>query len=160
VFFSVLSNDLSTLNYSTYLAGSDDDEGYAVTVDESGLAYLTGAAGEYFLPYFCDCESFQDFYNGGGDAFFIVLDPTVAGNGVEYATYFGGYETDAGLAIALDPNENVFIGGVTFSTRDDTLSFRAPTALQLLRRMRFNIPRSIRLPAGRGTFSPAGTASS
>src|SRR5208282_87530 len=87
VFFSVLSNDLSTLNYSTYLAGSDDDEGYAVTVDESGLAYLTGAAGEYFLPYFCDCESFQDFYNGGGDAFFIVLDPTVAGNGVEYATY-------------------------------------------------------------------------
>ena len=126
VFFSVLSNDLSTLNYSTYLAGSDDDEGYAVAVDNSGLAYLTGVAGEYFLPNFCACGSFQDFYNGGGDAFFIVLDPTPAGNGVEYATYFGGFETDAGLTIALDPNGNAFIGGVTFSTRDDTFVFPCP----------------------------------
>jgi len=123
VFFSVLSSNLSQLTYSTYLAGADDDEGYAVAVDSNGLAFLTGAAGEYFADvYYCDCNPFQGFYNGGGDGFFIVLDPTPDGEGLEYITYFGGYETDAGLTIALDANDDAFIGGVTFSTLDGTFA--------------------------------------
>jgi len=123
VFFSVLSSDLSQLTYSTYLAGADDDEGYAVAVDSNGLAFLTGTAGAYFADTnYCDCNAFQNFYNGGGDAFFVILDPTPDGEGLEYITYFGGFETDAGLAIALDANDDAFIGGVTFSTIDGSFA--------------------------------------
>ena len=129
VFFSVLSSDLSQLIYSTYLAGADDDEGYAVALDQDGNAFLTGAAGEYFPAYFFSCDVvFQCFYNGGGDAFYAVIGNPVCPPAAScpnagvllYASYLGGYSTDAGLAIAVDSNDNVFVGGVTYSTLDGT----------------------------------------
>ena len=136
VFFSALSYDLSELYFSTYLAGSDDDEGYAVAVDSNDNAYLTGAAGEYFptSAYACigtDCEvtSLQPYYNGGGDAFVAEISdpgcPDCEGGQLLFSTYMGGYETDAGLAIAVDNASpaNVFVGGVTFSTIDGTFEY-------------------------------------
>jgi len=126
VFFSVLSSDLSTLIYSTYLAGSDDDEGYAVAVDGSGNAFLTGIAGEFFPT---TTPSFQNFYNGAGDAFVGEIFNPACTTGcanppgtLKYLTYVGGFETDAGLAIAVDGNDNAYVGGVTFSTTDNSFA--------------------------------------
>jgi uncharacterized protein (TIGR03437 family) len=91
----------------------------AVATDRSGNTYLTGitnlttlpvtsnavqpqlAAGQCFFPFFG--------YNCG-DAFVIKLDPTGA---IVYATYFGGNGTDSGDAIAVDPQGNVYVAGVT-----------------------------------------------
>ena len=118
-FFAVLSNDLSNLVYSTYLAGTDDDEAYAVTVDSFGIGYVTGVAGEYFQTgtVYNDGQVFQPYYNGGGDAFVFSVDPTPDGQGALYGTYMGGDGTDAGLTIAVDNNTGtVYVGGVTYST--------------------------------------------
>jgi hypothetical protein len=41
-FVSKLNADGSTLIYSTYLGGSDDDYGNAIAVDRSGNAYVSG----------------------------------------------------------------------------------------------------------------------
>ena len=42
VFVSKLAADGSALVYSTYLGGSIDDQAYAIAVDKSGAAYITG----------------------------------------------------------------------------------------------------------------------
>jgi hypothetical protein len=42
VFVTKLNASGSGLVYSTYIGGSDDDEGYGIAVDGSGNAYVTG----------------------------------------------------------------------------------------------------------------------
>jgi hypothetical protein len=135
VFFTSLKYDLSQIYFSTYLAGADDDEGYAVAVDGSGNAFLTGAAGEYFpvcqgAVFACEPAVYQSSYNGGGDAFVTEIsnpgcppgDDCVGGQ-LLYSTYLGGAGTDAGLTIALDTGDFVFLGGVTYSTDPSFIPF-------------------------------------
>ena len=42
VFITKLNPDGNALIYSSYLGGDDRDEGYGITVDETGAAYITG----------------------------------------------------------------------------------------------------------------------
>jgi hypothetical protein len=42
VFVTKLNASGSGLVYSTYIGGSNDDEGYGIAVDGSGNAYVTG----------------------------------------------------------------------------------------------------------------------
>jgi hypothetical protein len=42
VFVTKLSSSGNTLSYSTYLGGTSDDYGYAIAVDSTGAAYVTG----------------------------------------------------------------------------------------------------------------------
>jgi hypothetical protein len=123
VFFSKLDPALHVLLYSTYLAGTDDDEGYAVAVGATGQAFLTGVAGANFPTIACsgDCAPYQASYVGGGDVFVAEINPTVAGaSGLTFSTYLGGDGTDIGFSIALDSNSNAYIGGVTYSTNGNT----------------------------------------
>ncbi|MBN2135140.1 MAG: SBBP repeat-containing protein [Acidobacteria bacterium] len=49
-FVTKLSSEGSTLVYSTYLGGSDEDYGYKIAVDSSGAAYITGYAESSDFP--------------------------------------------------------------------------------------------------------------
>ena len=126
VFFSQLDSGLANLLYSTYLAGSDDDEGYAVTVNSTGQAFLTGVAGPNFPTTACqgDCVPYQSDYVGAGDAFVAEIDPspTVGGglNSLIYSTYLGGDGTDIGFAISVGGGSHAYVGGVTYSTITNT----------------------------------------
>ncbi|GIV43706.1 MAG: hypothetical protein KatS3mg035_0829 [Bacteroidia bacterium] len=42
VFVTKLNSTGTALVYSTYIGGSDDDEGYGIAIDGSGNAYVTG----------------------------------------------------------------------------------------------------------------------
>ncbi|MFB3897894.1 MAG: SBBP repeat-containing protein, partial [bacterium] len=50
IFVSKLNRTGTGLDYSTYLGGSRDDEGYSIAIDTSGNVYLTGYTGSTEFP--------------------------------------------------------------------------------------------------------------
>ena len=105
-----------TLSYSTYLGGSSNDYGTAITVDSTGSAYVTGYTNSTNFPV--TAGAFQTTCGGGCsgttvDAFVSKLDPT--GSFLVYSSYLGGTANDYGNGITLDASENAFIVGQTFS---------------------------------------------
>lgn len=120
-------NSAGQLVYSTYFGGSADDWGTAVTVDNSGDAYIAGWTLSTNLPV--GASSYQKGYkgNGGnpdycsgcgpvittGDAFAAKFDP----NGkFLWTTYIGGTLDDFASAIAVDKTGNVYVAGTTQSS--------------------------------------------
>ena len=117
VFVMELTPSTSTLVYSTYLGGSGDDTGYGIAVDATGNAFVTGEATSKDFPvtlgtYQSTCA--LDSNGACQDAFASQLKP--GGASLAYSTYFGGNGDDEANAIALDNSDDVYIGGVTFST--------------------------------------------
>jgi predicted extracellular nuclease len=105
------------LVYSTYLGGGTNpggssltgEYGFAVAVDASGSAYVTGSAVSTDFP---TVNAIQG--TGGGtysDAFVSKFSP--AGNALVYSTYLGGTLHDEGRSIALDSTGAAYVGGFT-----------------------------------------------
>ncbi len=110
-----------TLSYSTYLGGSSNDYGTAITVDSTGNAYVTGYTNSVNFP--TTSGAYQTACGGGCsgttvDAFVSKIDPT--GSFLVYSTYLGGTANDYGNGITLDASGNAFIVGQTFSTNFPT----------------------------------------
>ncbi len=98
------------LSYSTYVGGSDTDEGTAVAVDSAGNAYVTGST---LSPNFPTARPLQAAKAGVVDAFVAKLDAT--GGTLLFSTYLGGAALDQGNAIALDGTGNTYVTGTTGS---------------------------------------------
>jgi len=102
----------SALAYSTYLGGSMNDGGYAITVDGSGNAYLTGFTWSTDFPTVIPLQATNNA--SGGTSFVAKLN--AAGSALVYSTYLGGSGSDAGLGIAVDSSGNAYVTGATSST--------------------------------------------
>jgi hypothetical protein len=106
------------LIYSTYLGGSDSDQGYAIAVDGAGNAYVTGWTHSTDFP---TASPLQAIYGGGTrDAFVSKLN--AAGSSLVYSTYLGGFDEDRGEGIAVDGAGNAYVTGTTLSTDLPTVS--------------------------------------
>jgi len=106
-----------TLAYSTYLGGNSDDEGYGVTVDASGNAYVTGTTFSSDFP--TTTGALQSSYGGNGDVFVSKLN--AAGSALVYSTYLGGRGSEGGVGfigkrIAVDASGNAYVTGYTSSS--------------------------------------------
>ncbi|MBI2780064.1 MAG: SBBP repeat-containing protein [Gammaproteobacteria bacterium] len=109
VFVTKLDNS-GALVYSTYLGGSNIDEGRGIAVDTSGNAYVTGNTLSNNFP---TKSAFQTTPLGGDNAFVTKLD----NNGMlVYSTYLGGSGNDLGNGIAVDTLGNAYITGSTGSS--------------------------------------------
>jgi hypothetical protein len=106
------------LVYSTYLAGSGEDQALDIALNTLGSAYVTGNTASSNFP--TTPGAFQAALAGSSDAFVTALNP--AGSGLLYSTYLGGSGQDSGLGIALDIPGNAFISGYTTSTNFPTLN--------------------------------------
>jgi beta-propeller repeat-containing protein/ASPM-SPD-2-Hydin domain-containing protein/HYDIN/CFA65/VesB family protein len=106
----------TALVYSTYLGGSSEQEAFALTLDSSGDAYVTGRTSSTDFPL--TKGSFQTAFGGVFDAFVTELNPV--GSAPLYSTYFGGNASDAGLAITLDAAKNIYVTGRTYSSNFPT----------------------------------------
>jgi hypothetical protein len=103
----------SAFVYSTYLGGSDQDDGESIAVDSAGNAYVTGNT---FSTNFPTANAIQPA-NGGTtitqDAFVTKLN--AAGSALVYSTYLGGTGGEIGFGIAVDSAGNAYIAGGTGS---------------------------------------------
>jgi len=101
-----------SLDYSTFLGGSDYDVGLSIAVDSSGLAYVTGSTTSPNFPV--TPGAYDSSFNGGlYDAFITKLNSGVGS--LTYSTYFGGGNGEFGNAIAIDSAGNAYITGGTDS---------------------------------------------
>src|SRR5436190_8491855 len=113
------------LSYSTYLGGSNTDQGLGIAVDTSGNAYVTGRTQSTNFP--TTAGAFQTTGGGTEDAFVTQLIPM--GTVLVYSTYLGGSGIDDGLGIAVDALGNAYVTGVTFSTNFPTTAGAFQTTL-------------------------------
>ncbi|MCM3875240.1 MAG: SBBP repeat-containing protein [Thermoanaerobaculia bacterium] len=118
VFVAKLNAAGNALVYSTYLGGSGGDFGYAIAVDSTFNAYVTGETDSPTVPGignipFPRVGALQGVYAGGGDAFVTKINP--AGNALVYSTYLGGSGTERGYGIAVDGFDEAYVTGHTSS---------------------------------------------
>jgi len=114
-FVTKFDTNLSTLPYSTYLGGTGDDIGYAIAVDNIGIAYITG---ETSSPNFYKAGGYDTTLSGPKDAFVTKLNPT--GSQLVYSIYLGGSASEAGFGITLDSLGNAYVTGETNSSNFPT----------------------------------------
>lgn len=105
-----------SLDYSTFLGGSDEDRGQGIAVGRDGTAYVTGTTRSRDFPLMAP---FQNVNRGDRDAFVSRLN--AAGSAALYSTYLGGSGNDFGNSIALDSSGNIYLTGVTDSLDYPTL---------------------------------------
>jgi hypothetical protein len=105
------------LLYSTFLGGSREDWGYAIALDGSGAATVTGGTKSSDFPTTpgafdptCGCDP----ANYIGDAFVTKLN--AEGSGLAYSTFLGGGGDDWGSGIALDGAGAATVTGYTDSS--------------------------------------------
>lgn len=103
-----LSSDLSTLQWSSYYGGSENDACYSVKVDSSHNIVFAGGTSSSNLPNMG--SGWQAAYNGGKtDGFVVKLVP--AGTSVLAATYLGTSDYDQAFFVEIDRTDNVFVLG-------------------------------------------------
>jgi len=119
VFVAKISPTGSSLLYSTYLGGGNDDRGIGLVVDSNGFIYVTGWTESTDFP---TLNPIYGSNQGGRDVFVTKLNPT--GSSMLYSTYLGGNGQDyaQGRGIALDRNDNVYVAGLTSSTNFPTVN--------------------------------------
>ena len=96
--------------YSTFLGGSDLDEGLGIAVDAAGNAYVTGHTFSTTFPG-VGAASIQPAEGGFGDAFVTKIN--AAGTAIVYSTFLGGTGDELGFAIAVDGSGNAYVAGAT-----------------------------------------------
>ncbi len=103
----------SDLDYGTFLGGSEQDDGFNITIDGAGKAYIIGGTKSTDFPV--TAGAFDETKNGGEDAFLVRLD--ASGSDLDYGTFIGGTSDDQGYDIDLDASGKVYLIGHTYSTR-------------------------------------------
>jgi hypothetical protein len=113
-FVSKLHPDGSSLDYSTYLSGSQQDEAKAIVLGAHGNAYVAGFTSSTDFPV--TSGAFQNKQNSATDSNGFVTELNAAGSELVYSTYLGGSVQDQVRAIALDKSGNAWVTGYSASS--------------------------------------------
>jgi hypothetical protein len=115
-FITKLDPTGSSLLYSTYIGGDNDDRARGVAVSAGGSVYVSGSTNSLDFPL---VNAIQSTFGGGdADAFALVLNPS--GSALAYSTYLGGAEEDRGYDTSVDLAGNAYLTGPTWSTNFPT----------------------------------------
>jgi hypothetical protein len=119
-----LTPDGRHLGFATFIGGDGDDTGTRIVLDSSEAIYVVGVTSSTEASFpdgdpnnndQIDVPGFDQTYNGSDDAFVVKLGP--GGTTLAFATYLGGGDLDTGTAIALGPDQAVYVAGFTGSTQ-------------------------------------------
>ncbi len=115
--FILKFNNANTRQWATYYGGSDDEPFFYtydnLVIDECSNVYLSFTTRSSNLPVqlSCDAGYNDNSFNGGPggtDIALVVFNNTGA---ILWTTYLGGDGVDFREALALDPNNNLFVAG-------------------------------------------------
>lgn len=106
----------NALVYSTYLGGSGFQQGYAIAIDGTGSAYITGITDSTDFPVVNAYQATNPSAAGSGTIPGFVSKFSPAGNVLDYSTYLGGSADTAPSAIAVDSSGEAYVTGWTDST--------------------------------------------
>ena len=96
--------------YSTYLGGSFDEIIHDLVIDDAGAVYVTGLTTSLDFP-----TTPGAFSAPGSGSDIIVSKLGINGNQLEWSAQIGGNAIDAGLGIALDDTNHIYLTGYTLS---------------------------------------------
>ena len=96
--------------YSTYLGGTNRDDGRAIAVDSAGSAYVVGDTASPNFPH----TSAVSTTCSSGDGFLVKLNP--AGNGLSYSMCMGTGGTDIANAVSVDSSLRAYVTGLNGAT--------------------------------------------
>jgi len=102
-----------TLAWSSYLGGSNDDEGLGIGVDAAGNCYIAGCTMSADFP---TPGGFDTTFGGGqyeNDAFIAKVTPSGA---LAWSSYLGGSRNDRAFAMAVDGSGTCYVTGDTESS--------------------------------------------
>ncbi|MCU0799165.1 MAG: fibronectin type III domain-containing protein [Candidatus Thermoplasmatota archaeon] len=116
----------SSLLYSTYIGGTEEEEGRSIILDEDSNSYVCGftASSDHPISPGADYPSFQGGYL---DAVVCKLDNT--GSSLLYSTYLGGSSDETAYSIILDPAKKAIVTGSTDSKNYPTTTGVVQTTL-------------------------------
>jgi hypothetical protein len=109
-FVAKLNPTGSSLIYSTYLGGSNNDVWFEIdiAVDNVGNAYVTGGTISPDFP--TTAGAYQTINKGNMDVYVTKLNTT--GSGLVYSTCLGGFNSsESGRGIVVDEDGNAYITG-------------------------------------------------
>jgi uncharacterized protein (TIGR03437 family) len=109
--FVVKLNPAGRIVYATYLGGTGHDVGFAIAVDSTGSAYVTGTTTSNNFPV--TAGAYQTKIAGNTDIFVAKLSPD--GSALTYSTLLGGSGYDSVASLALDSLNNACIAGYSES---------------------------------------------
>ena len=122
--FLVKFNSNGARLWGTYYGGSASDDGYDLSVDNSGNSYL---AGQTYSSNNIASGGHQNVLAGAHDVFLVKFSPsgtrlwgTYYGGSI--GNYFGQDEESTYPACAVDAQNNVYLGGSTASTNNISLN--------------------------------------
>ncbi len=99
-----------TIEWATYVGGSGRDGSTSIFPDSHGNTIITGSTGSSDYPLVNPVQSVK---HGDYDGFLTIINSNLS---VEYSSYWGGGSyNEGGYGIALDPNENIIIVGISNS---------------------------------------------
>ena len=99
------------LVYSTYLGGSDDDQGKSIALDDKGNLIATGYTLSKDFP---TRHPFQAEPKGGADVFMAKVSPD--GGKLLFSTFLGGQAADYPHGLSVDKKGFAYVAGETKST--------------------------------------------
>ena len=103
--------DPLVLVYSSYLGGSNSEEGKGIAVDSEGAAYVTGWTESLDFP---TKNPIQGTNAGDSDIFIAKINSSRSA--LIYSTYLGGSESDWSMGIAVDSEGAAYVTGGASST--------------------------------------------
>jgi hypothetical protein len=116
LFITKLNRSGSTLDYSTFIGGTDADSGLDIILDDNNNAFITG---DSYSTDFPTTPGANDTSNNG-QCDVIVVKLNSSGTGLLFSTYIGGNDWDFGGAITIDSIGNSYVTGSIKSTNFPT----------------------------------------
>jgi Chitobiase/beta-hexosaminidase C-terminal domain/Bacterial Ig-like domain (group 3)/Beta-propeller repeat len=114
VYVTKFNSTGTALLYSTYIGGSNDDQGMAIAVDSNGNAYVGGLS--YSSDFPVTSGAFQSSNHSVSIANGFVAKLNSTGTQLIYSTYLGGTNEDVVRAIAVDASGNAYVSGTSESS--------------------------------------------